>query len=227
MEAKPLTWTSRILWLVRKDLKSEFRTRYSLNAIFMFALVTLVTISFSVGGFSFDVKAKASLLWIVIFFSSMAGLAQVFVKEEESNTSHALKLTANPNIIFWGKFGFNLILLFLLELFIVPLFVILLEVEVRSPSSLLAVLFLASLGLSCATTLIAVIVSKANAKGALFAVLSFPILLPLLIVAIQATELALSQRTWLAAWNEYLVLLCYAIVMMIVSVLLFEFVWEE
>ena len=113
METRPLTWTNRIFWIVRKDLKSEFRTRYSLNAIFMIALVTLTIISFSVGQFSLAGKVKASLLWIIIFFSSMAGLAQIFVKEEESNTSNALKLVTNSNVIFLGKFLFNLLLLFL------------------------------------------------------------------------------------------------------------------
>lgn len=227
METRPLAWTSRVFWLLRKDLKSEFRTRYSLNAIFMFALVTLTTVSFSIGQFSVNDEVRISLLWIVIFFSSMAGLAQIFVKEEESNTSNALRLMANPNIVFSGKFLFNLLLLFLLEVVIVPLFVILLGLKISNLSIFLTVLFLASLGLGCATTIIAAIVSKANVKGALFAVLSFPILLPLLIVAIHGTQLALLERSWWAVRNEYVVLFCYAIVMLILSILLFEFVWEE
>ena len=227
METRPLAWTNRIFWIVRKDLQSEFRTRYSLNAIFMFALVTLTVISFSVGQFSLAGKVKASLLWIIIFFSSMAGLAQIFVKEEESNTSNALKLVANPNVIFLGKFLFNLLLLFLLEIIIVPLFVILLDLRISNIAVFLTVLTLASFGLACATTIIAAVVAKANVKGALFAVLSFPILLPLLIVAISGTQLALSGGSWFVAWNEYVVLFSYAVVMLTLSILLFDFVWEE
>ena len=227
MEIEPLAWTNRIFWVVKKDLKSEFRTRYSINAIFMFALVTLTVISFSVGQFSLDNRLKASLLWIVIFFSSMAGLAQIFIKEEESNTSNALKLVADSNVIFIGKFLFNLILILLLEVIIVPLFIIFLDFAISNFIIFLTVLFLSSFGLACSTTIIAAVVAKANVKGALFAVLSFPILLPLLVVAIKGTHLSLLNGNWLSAWNQYIVLFSYAVVMLTVSILLFEFVWEE
>ena len=154
-------------------------------------------------------------------------IAQVFIKEEESSTSNTLKLVANPSIVFWGKFLFNLILLFLLEIIIVPLFIILLDFKVSSITIFITVLCLASLGLACATTIIAAMVAKANVKGALFAVLSFPILLPLLIVAISGTQLSLVESNWLVAWSEYIVLFSYMIVMMTLSILLFDFVWEE
>jgi heme exporter protein B len=227
MEIEPLAWTSRVFWVIQKDLKSEFRTRYSINTIFMFALVTLSVISFSVGQFSLDNRLKASLLWIVIFFSSMAGLAQIFVKEEESNTSNALKLVADSNIIFVGKFLFNLILILLLEVIIVPLFIIFVDLTISNSLIFLTVLFLSSFGLACSTTIIAAVVAKTNVKGALFAVLSFPILLPLLVVAVKGTQVALLNGNWLSAWNQYIVLFSYAVVMLTLSILLFEFVWEE
>jgi len=208
-------------------LKSEFRTRYSLNTIFMFAVVTLTVISFSVGQFALENKAKCSLLWVVLFFSAMAGLSQVFVKEEESNTSNTLKLVASPEVIFVGKLLFNLILLFLLEIVIVPLFIVLMDFRILNPYVFLTVLVSGSLGLTCSTTIIAAIVAKSNVKGALFAVLSFPILLPLLITAINGTTLALSEIAWSIGFSEYSILFSYAVVMLTVSILLFDFVWEE
>ena len=227
METKPLAWINKVFWVTKKDLKSEFRTRYSLNAIFMFALVTLTVISFSIGQFSLENKAKCSLLWVVLFFSAMAGLSQIFVKEEENNTSNTLKLIASPEVIFVGKLLFNLTLLFLLEIVIVPLFIVLMDFRISNPYVFFTVLILGSLGLVCSTTIIAAIVAKSNVKGALFAVLSFPILLPLLITAINGTALALSESTWSIAFSEYSVLFSYAMVMLTLSILLFDFVWEE
>lgn len=227
MATRSSSWASKSAWLLAKDLKSEFRTRYALNAILMFALTTLVVVSFSFGTFSLSPKIISSLFWLVIFFSSMSGLAQVFVKEEESRTISILKLIATPGTVFLGKLLFNLVLLLILEIVIVPLFIILMNLSILNLWLFLSVLLLGSLGLVCATTIIAAIISKAHVKGALFAVLSFPILLPLLITAIDGTKLSLEGQAFSAGWSDLRLLISYVVVMFTASILLFDFVWSE
>ncbi|MCK4224824.1 MAG: heme exporter protein CcmB [candidate division Zixibacteria bacterium] len=227
MVIRSSSWATKSAWLLAKDLKCEFRTRYALNAILMFALTTLVVVSFSFGASSLSSRLISSLLWLVIFFSSMSGLAQVFVKEEESRTVNVLKLVATPSTVFLGKFLFNLFLLLLLEIVIVPLFIILMNLSILNLWLFLSVLLLGSLGLVCATTIIAAIISKAHVKGALFAVLSFPILLPLLITAIDGTRLSLEGEAFSAGWGDLRLLISYVVVMFVASLLLFDFVWSE
>jgi heme exporter protein CcmB len=154
---KSSSWAVKAGWLLFKDLKSEFRTRYALNAIFMFGLTTLTVVSFSIGGISSNTRITSSLFWLVIFFSSMSGLAQVFVKEEESKTVNVLKLSASPGIVLAGKLLFNLVLLLILELVIVPLFIIWMNLSILNIWLFLSVLLLGSLGLACATTITAAI----------------------------------------------------------------------
>ena len=227
MVIRSSNWATKSAWLLAKDLKCEFRTRYALNAILMFALTTLTVVSFSFGAFSLTPRITSSLFWLVIFFSSMSGLAQVFVKEEESRTVNVLKLVATPSTVFLGKFLFNLFLLLLLEIVIVPLFIILMNLSILNLWLFLSVLLLGSLGLVCATTIIAAIISKAHVKGALFAVLSFPILLPLLITAIDGTRLSLEGEAFSAGWGDLRLLISYVVVMFVASLLLFDFVWSE
>ena len=227
METRSSNWATKSAWLLAKDLKCEFRTRYALNAILMFALTTLTVVSFSFGAFSLTPRITSSLFWLVIFFSSMSGLAQVFVKEEESRTVNVLKLVATPSTVFLGKFLFNLFLLLLLEIVIVPLFIILMNLSILNLWLFLSVFLLGSLGLVCATTIIAAIISKAHVKGALFAVLSFPILLPLLITAIDGTRLSLEGEAFSAGWGDLRLLISYVVVMFVASLLLFDFVWSE
>jgi len=227
MGMKSSIWMSRVLALFLKDFKSELRTRYSLNALIMFAVVTLTAVSFSIGMFSLSSKVKASLFWIVIFFSAMSGLAQVFIKEEESKTSTLLKLVASAETIFAGKLLYNFILLFFLELIVVPLFIVMLGLEILNLWLFFCVLVLGSLGLVCATTIIAAIVAKASIKGALFAVLSFPILLPLLVTLIDGTNLASEGASFGQGLGDLQILISYAVVMFVASFLLFDFVWEE
>src|SRR3989339_1636547 len=102
--------TAKSISLFLKDIKSEMRTRYAINAIAMFAVVTVFAISFAIRGTGLSTELQASLLWIVIYFSSLSGLAQSFVKEEESKTAIALRLYTPAEVVFAGKLLFNLVL---------------------------------------------------------------------------------------------------------------------
>jgi len=215
-------------WAVcAKDLRSEFRTRYALSAIGLFAITTLTVISFALGPFGLEQDLLAALLWVVLFFAAMAGLSRVFVHEEESKTAPALRLAAPASAVYLGKYLFNLVLLLLLEVLIVPLFIVMMGLQVGNFGLFALVLLLGNLGLAGATTIIAAMVSQASARGALFTVLSFPLLLPLLISTIEGTRLTLAQAELASPWPSFQVLLAYAVAMVTVSLMLFPAIWTE
>ncbi|MEW6653910.1 MAG: heme exporter protein CcmB, partial [Bacteroidota bacterium] len=82
--------------LFKKDWVSELRTRYAINALAMFVLVTISVIMFSVGNEKITEYLTGGLLWVVIFFSAMSGLSRAFVSEEERGTTLTLQLIASP-----------------------------------------------------------------------------------------------------------------------------------
>lgn len=217
-------WAREALAVLVKDLRSELRTKYALNAIVMFAVVTLSAVSFAVGQFAIGNDVRAAFLWIVLFFSAMSGLGRVFIKEEDSGTVNVLRLSAGAGVVYVGKLIFNTLLLFALAAIIVPLFVVLMGLEVQDAGLFAAVLLLGTAGLAGASTIIAAIIAKASAKGELFAVLAFPILLPLLVMAIGGTRRALDGA---GSAGEAQMLLSYLVVMVTVSLLLFDFVWND
>jgi len=84
-----------------------------------------------------------------------------------------------------------------------------------------------TLGLASASTILAAIISKANTKGTLYPVLSFPILLPLLLTLINATKLSVEGAPFSEAISSFQILISYFVVITAISYLLFEFVWKE
>jgi heme exporter protein B len=200
------------------------------NAILLFALTTLAVISFSISarGLAEGVKAGilSSLLWVVLFFSAMSGLPRVFVKEEDARTVLALRLTARPHVIFLGKLMFNVALLFLVTLAVVPLYLILMEPTVQRWGPFLAVLVLGMGGLAGASTLLAALVAKTSSRGELFVVLAFPLLLPLLVCAINGTVGAFVGARPEEIRGYLVVLAAYLVATVTASLMLFEFVWE-
>jgi len=212
-------------YIFKKDLRQEFRTRYAVNAIFLFALTTLIVISFSISAVGLTSAISSSLMWIIIFFSSMSGLSHIFVREEEQQTADTLKLVTPPISIYVGKWLFNTILLLGIEVVLIPLFLVFMNISVGNFFAFFVILLFGSIGVASVATMIAAIISRASAKGALFAVLSFPIALPVLVSAINGTSLALNGESTLSCMSEIQVLFSFTVVIITASILLFEFVW--
>ena len=219
------------LAVLRKDLLAEWRTRIAVNALFLFAFAVLVLVGYAMGPTRLAPEDRPTvnsvLLWIVIFFSAMTGLARVFVKEEEGGTAAALRLAARPAAVLLGKYLVNIVLLFAVTAFIVPLFLVLTSFEIACPSLFVTLLVLGCLSLAGASTFTAALVSKAAAKGALFAVLSIPLLLPPLIAAVSGTQVAAREAEFSAGLDFVLVLVAYDGLVTTAAFILFDAVWRE
>ncbi len=219
---------SSALTVFLKDFRSEVRTRYALNALLMFVVTTISIILFALGNETASNEILSGILWVIIFFSSMAGLSRTFVSEEERGTVMTLQLIATPLTVYAGKFLFNLVLLAMMNLVTIVLYSIVIQnFVIKSFSIFLPTIILGTIGLSAASTIIAAIISKASSKGTLYPVLSFPILLPLLMTLIQATQFAVDGAPFSDAMGEFQILIAYCVVVTTVSYLLFEFIWKE
>jgi heme exporter protein B len=215
-------------YILVKEIVSEFRTRYALNALLMFVVTTLSMVLFSIGNESPSQDILSGTLWIVIFFSAMSGLSRTFVAEEERGTSMTLRLLINSNSVFLGKFLYNLALILVLSFFIsIAYLIVIKEFVVQSYTIFWVTIILGSTGLASASTILAAIIAKANTKATLFPVLAFPVLVPLLLTAINATKLATEGAFFNEAIQEFQVLISYIVVMVTASFLLFDFVWKD
>jgi heme exporter protein B len=218
----------KAIGVFNKDWSSELRTRYAINALAMFILVTVSVILFSVGSEPLSPYLAGGMLWVVIFFSAMSGLSRAFVSEEERGTTLLLHLLGKPETIFTGKLLFNMLLVFLINSVVLVLFLLLFEsFKLASPLLFLAEFILGNFGIAISSTIIAAIISKANAKGTLYPVLSFPILLPLILTLIELTKYSLDGALFSEAYPELSILVIYDGIMITASYMLFDFIWKE
>jgi len=210
-----------------KDLKSEFRLRYGISAITLFILTSITMLVFGVGRETINTSIQSALLWIIMFFSSMTGLSKAFVSEEERQTNLLLRISSTSDAIFSGKLIFNIILSVVLNLLAVVLFIVFFNFEINSFYLFIVIIILGSLGLASASTIISAIIAKASVKNSLFVVLSFPILLPLIIIGIDATVNAMDGTTIDGIKSSLIILLAYSGVLIPVSFIFFDIIWEE
>jgi len=194
----------------------------------MFILVTVSVILFSVGSEPISSYLTGGLLWVVIFFSAMSGLSRAFVSEEERGTTLTLQLIASPSTVFTGKLIFNVVLVFLMNIVITFLYSVLFESFVINSYQLFLIsFFFGSAGIAISSTMIAAIISKASAKGTLYPVLSFPILLPLILTLLELTKFSMDGVSVEEAFVEIAVLVCYDVIMLTAAYMLFDFIWKD
>lgn len=214
--------------LFKKDLNSELRTRYAVNALAMFIIVAISVILFSIGDEKITPELTGGLFWVIIFFTAMSGLSRAFVSEEERETTLALQLVASPSTIFTGKLIFNIILVFFMNTVIALLYSALFEAFVIENFVLfLSSFILGNIGLAVSSTIIAAIIAKAGAKGTLYPVLSFPILLPLILTSVRLTLFSIDGTSFEQAKFELAIVLTYDVIMTTASYMLFDFIWRD
>ena len=206
-----------------KDWRGEWRVRAALNAIVLFAIAAPIALSFSVARQHLEPETQGGLLWAVLLFAALVGLSRAFVKEEESGTAHLLKLSCPPQAVMWGKAGFNLTLLLATQLAAVPIFMVLLGAKPFLPGALILVLLLGDIGLAGVSTLLGAMAAQTRSRGALFAAIAIPVLLPLLVAASEATAIAFGKPGDINVPLQMLA--SYDAAMLAAAWLLFDFVW--
>ena len=221
-------WLRSVAAIFLKDWRSELRTRYAISALLMFVVTTISIILFSLGSEGARVDVLCGILWVVIFFSAMSGLSRTFVMEEERGTSMTLQLTARGSAVYVGKLLFNLVLVTGLNILTVALYSLLINgFVIKTWSIFFLVVALGGFGFAAASTIIAAIIARASTKGTLYPVLSFPILLPLVLTVINGTRLAAEGAFFAEAYGEFQILISYIVVVIAVSVLVFDYVWKD
>lgn len=219
-----MTPTAALAVLI-KDARCELRSKQAFGAVLLFGVTSTVAVSYTVGALGVGSAVSATLLWLVIYFSAMAGLGRSFTHEEETQTATLLRLAVPPESVYLGKLAFNFLMLVGLELVTVPLFVVLMNCHISQVAVFVFVLLLGNVALSAGATTAAAMVSRAASKGALFAGISFPLLAPALGIAIAGTNIAMSAVG--SASSDMRMLIYYSGIVIVASLMLFRYIWEE
>ncbi|MCH8567847.1 MAG: heme exporter protein CcmB [Balneolales bacterium] len=212
-----------------KDLQLELRSRYAINTVLSFVAASTMVIFFSLDTLNLTADLYSGLLWVIILFAALASLARSFVMETDQQTFDLLRLNTPGIPVYCGKLLFNFLFTLLVSLLTVLLFAVLTaQFSPADSLQLLFVLILGSLGFSSVSTLMASLVSRANQKGAIFSVLCLPLLLPLIVLLSDATRTLLTPTAGSVNILEQLMALVgYCGVTITLSVLLFEYVWND
>ncbi len=210
---------------LKKDIRVELRSPFALNVSSAFAVIITVAISLATGGTPFTATVQSILLWTIIVFAAMNGLSHIFVREAEQGTALFLRVSADADSIFLSKLIYNQIFMALVIAIVTPLFLFFLGTNPNHTGPCIAVLFSGGAAIASTTTIVAAMVAKAGGRGSLFTILSFPLLLPVLRVAITSTAATFDKGP--PGPGGAIFLLAFSGFISVISFLLFRFVWSD
>lgn len=206
-----------------KDLRLEWRSKDAINSMLFFALLVVVIFSFG-----FDPTAEESrkiaggLLWVAILFATVVALNQTWTRELRNQVLDAYRLSpAPPQSLFLAKTVGNFIFVSILEVLMVPLFIVFYNLRSVGPWwQLLVVAVLATWALVVNGTFFAALSIRTRSREIMLPLILFPISIPAVLAMVDATTSILTGENSPAFWIRLLAV--YDLVFTAVSLLLFE-----
>ena len=217
------------LWQVfRKDLQVEWRGRQGLPVMLVFALLVVFLFNFALQlSPALQSGLAAGLLWVSLAFASTLGLNRSVSLERENNALDGLLLApVDRSAIFFGKTLSNLTFTAVVALVLLPVFSLFYQQNMLNPRLLLVVL----LGLGAYTslgTLLAALSIQTRTRDVLLPVLLYPLALPVLIAAVEASRGILAGQPWAELQSWVLLLVACNILFLAAGLLLFDTILEE
>lgn len=211
-----------ILAVVRKDLRIEWRTKESLAGFVVLGVLLVVVFSVAFDPTPQEAPRLApSVLWATFVFTGLLGIQRGFVLERENDClGGVLASPLDPAALYLGKLASNVVLLGVMQAIVLPLVAVLLHVELgKVLPLLLLVLALGNLGFAALATLFAAMTVRARSREVMLPVLLLPLLVPVLIGGVKATDAALRAGPAAAALG---VLVAFDAIFVVAGVLLFE-----
>lgn len=214
--------------LIWKDITLELRQQHTINTmiLFMVSTIFLCYISFMLKVTVLEKITWNTLFWIILLFSAVNSTTNSFRKENSGRHLYYLQL-ARPDAIILSKIAFNFMLLLCLSLVGFALYMLFLGNHVQDYFIYILSIVLGSLGFSATLTLLAGIASKTDNSAGIMAVLSFPILLPLISLLIRLSKNAIDGLERSASYDEILTICGIDLIVIALSYLLFPYLWKS
>jgi heme exporter protein B len=186
-----MTARRQFLALVRKDILIELRTREMLLSMFLFAVLALVVFHYAFAADGRDITGSAGgMLWVVFLFAALLGLNRSFGREKDEGCLDGLLLCPVDRVlVFLAKAAANLVFLLVIQVLVVPVFVLFFVQRGfgAHAGSLALVVALADVGICVLGTLLATLAAGTRARDLLLPVAFLPLAVPLFIAATSAT----------------------------------------
>ena len=213
----------QILTLFKKDFLLEIRQQYTFYGIVLYVGATIFVLYMAID--EPESRVWNGLFWVIQLFICINAVAKSFLQENRGRMLYYQSIVSPQHFVL-AKLLFNSLLMLSMSALSLLLFSLFLGNPVERMLPFLGLVFLGGWGLSLVFTFLAAIAAKAQQSAAIMAILGFPLIIPqlLLLMKVSNSVFATTSADILA---PVLLLLTINLLVVLLSVILFPFLWKD
>ncbi len=214
----------QVIWLLRKDFRQEWRQRFTLQGILLYAVAAVFVVFLSV-----QVLEKPSwnaLFWVILLFSGVSAVAKSFLQESRGKMLYYHQMM-NPASMIVAKIIYNSLLMMGISVLCFLVYSLLLRQMADEPGWFLLSVLLGSMSFSAVLTMVSAIASKTGNGALMMPVLGIPLLIPFLLVAVRASKKAVDGLDTSLLVTDLLGVMLFFVIALVLGIILYPFLWKE
>jgi len=211
--------------LIKKEFILEFRQKSTLAGILVYIVATVFISALSFKKIIHPTIWNA-LFWTIFMFITVNVSSKSFMQETKGKGLFNY-LHYDPQTFILSKIIYNMVLMAVLSLLTFFFYSWFVGNMVQDFGMFLLSLLFSSSAFSGVLSLMSAIASKANNNISLMAILSFPVLMPLLLVSVKLSKHAIDGLAWSVSYKYLLILVMLNFVVVALATLLFNYLWKE
>lgn len=213
-----------VLTLIKKDILLEFRQQFSFYGVLLYVASTIFVLYLAMG--QPENMVWNGLFWMMQLFICVNAVAKTFLQEGKGRQLYFYSLCSPVHFIL-ARMVFNAALMLLMNLISLLIFSILLGFPISHPFLFIAISCFGACSISLIFSFLAAIAARAQQNAALMAILGFPLIIPQLMLLMRLSTLAFTDVFQSGLLSIVLLLICFDILIILLSVILFPFLWKD
>ncbi len=213
-----------IYTLFKKELLIEFRLQYSFFGVLLYVMATTFVLFLAVS--KPEKQVWIGMYWIIQLFASVNAVAKSFIQYNKGRMLYYYTITSPVHFIA-AKLLYNALLMIVISMVSWVIVQLLLGSPVQQPLLFVCISILGSVSFGLLFTMLSAIVAKAQQNAALLAILGFPLIIPLLLVVMKVSNVAMAYSSTVFPTQLIAILLGYNVLIIALSVVLYPILWKD
>lgn len=216
---------SKVWAIIKKDFRIEVRQKYTIAGIFLFGVTCGYLIYRSFGS---DISKQVwnVLLWILLLFAGLNAIVKSFIQERKETYLYYYSLVSAHEVII-AKLIYNFILMILLYVVMVAVFTVLLENPIKDVVLFFTASITGLLGISSIFTFVASAAGGDRGSGTMMSILSLPLVIPIVMLLVKTTSVAMGLMTDTEIYNDVMLLLGIDLLILSAVFIIFPSMWRS
>ena len=218
---------NKIFSILYKDFKIEINQSHLFFSVGLYVIssIYIIYISYQPTGI-LGLENWVSIFWVIILFSSISAVSKSFFQESGSR-NYYYYFVLSPDELIFSKLIYNFLFIVFVTFLTFLVFSSLLGNFIYSYSFFITLLFVGSLSISNCLTLISAIGHQVKNNSILTSVLSFPVIIPILLILIKLSKMSSSEFSWNIIQDDFYLLILLNIILIAMTKILFKFLWRN